>query len=176
MLQSLNALLAPAVAERLTLLLNHVLAAEAVATERLRPHAGRTVSLKLDGWPTLLPTPPALAWTVTPAGLLDWCGADGVAAPDLSMHLDAANPALLLARLAAGEPAPLQIDGDAQLAADVNWLVENLRWDAAADLERLFGPLVAQQLAQIGRALASGLRTACKGVVTLAERLRPGGV
>ena len=39
MLHSLNALLAPALAERLTLLLNHVLSSEAVATERLRVHA-----------------------------------------------------------------------------------------------------------------------------------------
>lgn len=175
MLQSLHALLAPAVAERLTLLLNHVLASESVALERLRPHAGRSLALTLDGWPGLLPAPPALAWTVTAAGLLDWCGPDGAAEPDLALRLDASNPALLMARLAAGENAPLQIDGDAQLAADVNWLVENLRWDVAADLERLFGPLVAQQLAVVGGALAAALRSACKGLVGLADRWRPGG-
>jgi ubiquinone biosynthesis protein UbiJ len=58
MLQRLHALVAPALATRLTLLLNHVLSAERVATERLVPHAGRTVALTLQGWPSLLPPPP----------------------------------------------------------------------------------------------------------------------
>ena len=40
-------------------MLNHVLASEAVATERLRPHAGRAVALTLDQWPSLLPAPPS---------------------------------------------------------------------------------------------------------------------
>lgn len=175
MLKSLHALLAPALAERLTLLLNHVLAAEAVATERLRPHAARVVSVKLEGWPSLLPPPPALAWRVTPAGLLEWCGDDTVAVPDLAVRVDASNPALLAARALAGEPASVQIDGDAQLAGDVNWLIENLRWDVTADLERLFGPLVAQQLQQLGRSAASGLRMALQGAARLAGRLRSRG-
>ena len=41
-------MLAPALAERLTLLLNHVLASEAVATERLLPHRGATLQLTLE--------------------------------------------------------------------------------------------------------------------------------
>jgi ubiquinone biosynthesis protein UbiJ len=173
MLHSLHAMLAPALAERLTLLLNHVLNSESVATERLAPHAGRTVALTLAGWPALLPPPPALAWRVTPAGLLEWCGADGAAAPDLALQVDASNPALLVARSLGGEPAPVQIEGDAQLAADVNWLIQNLRWDVAADLERIFGPLVAQQLSQLGRTLAGGMRAAFKGASAVAARLRP---
>jgi ubiquinone biosynthesis accessory factor UbiJ len=42
-----------------------------------------------------------------------------------------------------------------------------------ADLERLFGPVVAQQLGTLGRALAGGLRTAVQGASALGERLRP---
>lgn len=177
MLQSLHAMLAPALAERLTLVINHVLGSEAVATERLRPHAGRALALTLEGWPRLLPPPPALAWRVTPAGLLDWCGAQGVDAPDLAVRLDASNPALLVARALGGEPPALQIDGDAQLAGDVNWLLQNVRWDVAADLERLFGPVVAQQLHQLGRMLAGGMRTAFRTAADLASRLgaRRGG-
>lgn len=177
MLQTLHALVAPAVAQRLTLLLNHVLASEAVATQRLLPFAGRRVDLSLQGWPALLPAPPLLAWRITPAGLLDWCGAEPAgSAPDLSVQLDASNPALLLARSVAGEPAPVQIEGDAQLAGEVNWLIQNLRWDVTADLERFFGPVVAQQLSQVGKALGGGMRVAVKGVVDLAARLRPRGL
>ena len=102
MLHSLHDMLAPAVAERLTLVINHVLGGEPVATERLRPHAGRTLALTLAGWPRLLPPPPALAWRVTPAGLLDWCGLHGVDGPDLAVQVDASNPALLLAPLLGG--------------------------------------------------------------------------
>ena len=173
MLHSLQALLAPALAERLTLVINHVLSGEPAATERLRPHAGRSVSLTLEQWPSLLPAPPALAWRVTPAGLLEWCGADGVAAPDLSLRVDASNPALTVARALGGVQPSVQIDGDAQLAGDVNWLLQNLRWDVAADLERLFGPVVAQQLHRLGSALAGGVRAAIKAAADLAERLRP---
>jgi ubiquinone biosynthesis protein UbiJ len=165
-------MLAPALAERLTLLLNHVLSAEAVATERLRAHQGSTLSLSLVGWPAMLPPPPTLAWRITPAGLLDWCGAAGVDAPDLGVRLDASNPAATLSRVLGGEPPEVQIEGQAQLAGDVNWLLHNLRWDVAADLDRLFGPQLAQPLHQVGRMLSQGLRTALKGATALGEQWR----
>jgi len=171
MLQSLHALLAPALSERLTLVINHVLAGEAVAMARLQPHAGRSVALAIRGWPALLPAPPSLAWRVTPAGLLEWCGIEPVAAPDLAVTLDAPNPALLIGRLVGGEVPAVQIDGDAQLAGDVNWLLHNVRWDVAADLERLFGPTVALPLQRIGSALAQALRAA----LDLGGRLRSRG-
>ena len=175
MLQSLQALLAPALAERLTLVINHVLSGESVATERLRPHAGRTLALTLNDWPRLLPRPPQLAWRVTPAGLLEWCGMEGAPKPDLAVQVDASNPALLVTRALGGTPPQVQIDGDAQLAGDVNWLLQNLRWDVAADLERLFGPVVAQQVHKLGSAVAAALRAALKGAAQLGERLRSRG-
>lgn len=175
MIHTLQALLAPAVMERLTLLLNHVLSSEAVATARLLPHAGRCISVRLANWPSLLPAPPPLTWAVTPAGLLEWCadGAPRTGAGELSLEIDAGNPALLLAQTLAGETPAVQIDGDAQFAGDVNWLLQNLRWDIAADLERLFGPVVAQQLSRLGAALAQGLRSAVRTVGAVGERLRP---
>lgn len=185
MLHTLTKLLAPAAAERLTLVFNHVLGSEAVAMDRLRPHAGRQLQLHWAGWPSLLPAPPPLAWRITPAGLLEWvpagleageaavAGTPGGAAADLRLVLEASNPALLVSRVLAGEPPPVQIEGDAQLAGDVNWLVQNLRWDVVADLERLFGPVVAQQLGSLGRSLAGGLRAAVQGAQALGARLRP---
>lgn len=170
-------MLAPALAERLTLLLNHVLASEAVATERLLPHRGATLQLVLERWPSLLPPPPVLSWRITPAGLLQWNGAEGLApaadgAASLVVTLDAPNPALLLAKALGGEPPAVRIDGDAALAGDVNWLLQNLRWDVAADLERLFGPQVAGVLHPLGRTLGQGLRTALQGLSSIGESLR----
>jgi ubiquinone biosynthesis accessory factor UbiJ len=187
MLQTLQAMLAPALSERLTLVINHVLNGEAVATERLRPHAGRSLALRLRSWPALLPAPPVLAWRITPAGLLEWCGADPAtetdAAPDLAVQLDAPNPALLLAKALAGEMPAVQVEGDAQLAGDVNWLLQNLRWDVAADLERVFGPTLAAPLHTVGSALAAALRKAigvasqgAQAASSVGEAMRPRGV
>ena len=187
MFDALAHLLAPPVLERLTLVLNHVLRAEPVAPARLAAHAGRRISLHLEGWPALLPPAPPLAWRITPAGLFEWCGLpqtgaiDGAGANaeatlpalgDLRITVDASNPAALLARALAGVRPAVQVEGDAALAADVGWLLENLRWDVAADLERLFGPVVAHQLHQAGRALARGLHEALDRAAPCAERAR----
>ena len=195
MLHSLHAqfqlLLAPALAQRLTLVINHVLCSEPVATEKLKAHAGKRLRLVLENWPRMLPTAPDGNWQVTPAGLLDWTGAvetsaavsavQGHPAPEgvpheLTIRLDASNPAALLMRSLGGQPPQVQVEGDAQFAGDINWLMQNLRWDVAADLERVFGPTVAQPLQHLGRALASGLRAALQGATQgargLGERLR----
>lgn len=178
MLQSLNALLAPALMERLVLLINHVLAAEPAATQRLRGHDQRVIELQLQGWPSLLPPPPVLAFKVTPAGMLEWCGgaaaaAAGSASADLGVRVDASNPVLLMARALVGDKPSVAVDGDAQFAADVNWLLQNLRWDIAADMERLFGPTVAYPLHRLGSALARALRSALQGASGLAPRTPP---
>lgn len=170
MLQNLQSLLVPAVLERLVLVVNHVLGAEPAAPARLVPHSGRTIELELQGWPSLLPRLPRLQWRITPAGLLEWGGMEPLAAADLGVRVDAANPALLFARTLAGEPPRLAIAGDAQLATDIQWLVDNLRWDVEADLERLFGPVVAAQLGRMGSALARGLRGLARGAVERASR------
>jgi len=158
MLQNLQGLLVPAVVERLVLVVNHVLAAEPVAMQRLAPHHGRVIALEWMQWPSWLPTAPVLRFRVTPPGLLEWCGLDDPAPATLAVQIDASSPALLFARSLAGEPPPLTISGDAALATDIRWLVDNLRWDVEADLERYFGPVVARQLGRLGSALAAALR------------------
>jgi len=170
MLHTLQQMFAPAVLERLTLLLNHVLGGEAVATQRLLPHAGKVVQLELTAWPSVLPPPPLLGWRVTPAGLLEWCGPDAPGGADLRLSLAAANPALLAAQMLTGIRPAVDVAGDAQLAGDVNWLMQNLRWDPAADLERVFPPPVAQGLHRVGRALAGGLKAAVQGAETIRQR------
>ena len=159
--------------ERLTLVVNHVVGSESAATDRLRPHAGRSIVVVPQGWPGLLPPLPPLAFRVTPAGLLEWCGLAGVDAPDLSLRLDASNPARLALQALAGETPQVQIDGDAQFAGDINWLLVNLRWDVAADLERLFGPGPAQALHRSGAWLGRGLKSALAQASVVADRLRP---
>jgi len=168
MLQNLNALWSPALMDRLVLVVNHVLAAEPAAVQRLMPHRGRVLRLDLLQWPRLLPAPPPLAFVITPAGLVEWCREPADA--DLRVRLDAANPAALAFQAVTGNMPPLVIEGDAQLATDVDWLLKNLRWDVAEDLEKRFGPVVAQQLHRLGAGLARAMRGARQVV---GERLRP---
>lgn len=170
MLSNLQGLLVPAVVERLMLVINHVLASEPAAMARLQPHGGRVIALQLERWPALLPRLPALHLRVTPPGLLEWCGPAEYPTPGLSVKVDAANPALLAARALAGEPPQVEIAGDAALATDVQWLIDHLRWDVEADLDRLFGPLVARQLGRLGSALARGMRAVARGATELAAR------
>jgi ubiquinone biosynthesis protein UbiJ len=160
MFEALTAQAGEAVIGRATLLANHVIGAEPAAMERLRPHAGRSLRLELGGWPSLLPPPPALTFVVTPAGLLEWCGADAPASVDLHVGLDASHPIALVAGAALGRRPKVEIAGDAAFAADVNWLAENLRWDVQDDLERLVGPGPAHEIARLARAVAGGLRDA----------------
>lgn len=170
MLQNLNALLAPALMDRLVLVVNHVISAEPQAVQRLQPHRGRVLCLELMQLPRLLPTPPPLAFAVTPAGLVEWCR-DPVEA-DLRVRLDAPNPAALALQALTGQMPPLVIEGDVQLATDVDWLLKNLRWDVADDLERLFGPTVAHELHRLGSSLAGALRRAMQGAGAAAGRVR----
>jgi ubiquinone biosynthesis protein UbiJ len=172
MLHTLQQLLGTAVTERFVLVLKHVLASEPVAVERLRPHAGRCIRRQLSGWPSLLPPLPELAFAVTPAGLIEWCGAGAPPEPDLRVTLDASNPARVVARGITGQRPPVDVAGDAALANDVSWLIDNLRWDLQDDLARIVGPGPAHQLAQIGRVFADGLRDAVAAFGTLAARAR----
>lgn len=165
MLESLQSLVTPAVMQRLTLLLNHVLSSEAVATQRLKPHAGRRVRLQVVDWPPMLPAWPPMVFAITPAGLLEWqAPADAAAAPvdagpvDLTLTLQASNPAQMVLQALSGQKPHVDVSGNAAFAADMSWLMDNLRWDIKDDLARWMGQMPAQQLGKLGQGIARALR------------------
>lgn len=167
MFHALSSAVSAAVLERSTLFINHVLGSEPTAMQRMRAHRGRCIALRAQGWPSPLPTLPDAAWRITPAGLFEWCeDAVGVEAA-LQVVIDASNPAKLALLAVAGERPRIEVAGDAALAADVNWLIDNLRWDVEGDLESLVGPAAAHQLAQLGRAVAAALQGAAQSVASL---------
>ena len=171
MFPDLAAVLAPPLIERLALLVNHVLASEPEATRRLLAHRGRIIRFEVEGWPRLLPPLPVLAFRVTPAGLVEWDAAAGAA--DLRVRISGGHPAAVVLNALSGMAPPLDIEGNAEFATDADWLAKNLRWDLAADLERVFGPAAAHEIERIGTRLAAGLRAAVEGASSLAERMRP---
>lgn len=160
--------------ERVTLLLNHVLLAEPAATARLQPHAGRVLEVAVSAWPLPGPVPPPARWSVSPAGLLEPIPVGIEVTPALKVDVPLNHPLRALGDLL-GSRAPLvAIDGDAAFAADVAWLMENVRWDAAADLERLVGPGLAHQLTAAARTVAEGVRRFAGPLVARAEAARGG--
>ena len=155
-----DALVVPAVRARLVLLANHVLSRESAAESRLRPHAGARVRIELTDMPPLLPDWPPLGLVVTPAGLFELDDAQPGAPRDLTLRFSMPQPARLLAILAGDARPDVHLEGDAALAATMNWLVENLRWDIESDMAGVVGPAVAHGLANAGRGVVAALRQA----------------
>ena len=137
MFEAMKALAERSVMERAVLLLNHVISAEPQAMERLRAHAARTLRIELEGWPVAAAGASPIVFRITAPGLVEWVESPGDLPPDLRVAIDAANPALAFARFVVGERPQLRVEGDAAFATDVNWLIENLRWDVQDDLARL---------------------------------------
>jgi ubiquinone biosynthesis protein UbiJ len=133
---------------RVVLVLNHVLMQEPQAMQRLVRQSGRVV---LAQWRSF-----TFTVQVTPAGLLDLAG-EG-ATPDLTLVLTEESPLGLAQALMAGTKPPVRIEGDVQLAAEVNWLADNVRWDVEEDLSRVIGDAPAHMLVDTGRKLSGALR------------------
>lgn len=164
MLQSILTSLGDSALQRAVLWVNHLLMAEPVARERLRAQAGKHLRIELTGWPAVMPPPPPTHLTVTPAGLFEAADVEPVtgtlaARPaDLVLRIAAADPAGWVLALARGTPPSVDVQGDAQLASELQWLAANLRWDVEGDLARFSGGPAAHQIAALGRTLRDGLR------------------
>jgi ubiquinone biosynthesis protein UbiJ len=57
-----------------------------------------------------------------------------------------------------GKAPPVKIEGDVQLAAELGWLADNLRWDLEEDLSRIVGDVPAHAIAGAGTRLLAALR------------------
>ena len=130
------------------LVLNHVLMQEPQAMERLVRQSGRVV---LTQWRSF-----TFRLRVTPAGLLDLAGED--ATPDLTLVLTEESPFALAQHVIQGDKPPVRVEGDVQLAAEVNWLADNVRWDVEEDLSRVVGDTPAHLLMETGRKMSGALR------------------
>ena len=144
---------------RVVLFLNHVLMQEPQAQERLKRQKGKPVMIQWGQIHLLL--------AATPAGLLERVTPTGKT--DLTVTMTQRSP-LDIARavLSGGKPA-VDIQGDVQLAAEVAWLVDNVRWDVEEDLSRFVGDAAAHTLVRFAGAAVQSLRA-------FVGRVSPGGV
>jgi ubiquinone biosynthesis protein UbiJ len=105
-----------------------------------------------------------IKFVVTPAGLLDLAAPDAL--PELTLAVtEDSGVAVLQAALRGDKPA-VRIEGDIQLAAEVNWLVEHVRWDIEEDLSKIMGDAPAHAVGQAFRRAALALRGFVGGVKT----------
>jgi ubiquinone biosynthesis accessory factor UbiJ len=133
---------------RLVLLLNHVLQQEPEAQARLKRQVGRLVEAHWRHFSVRL--------VATPAGLLDLGPAGQV--PDLTLTLTEESPFSLAQTALRGQKPPVRIAGDVQLAAEVQWLVDHVRWDLEEDLARVFGDAPAHALGSVLRRMGEAVR------------------
>jgi ubiquinone biosynthesis protein UbiJ len=130
------------------LVLNHVLMQEPQAMQRLVRQSGRVI---LAQWRSF-----TFKVLVTPAGLLDL--AEAGALPDLTLVLSEESPLALAQSLLQGGKPAVRIEGDVQLAAEVNWLTDNVRWDVEEDLSRVLGDAPSHMVVEAGRKISGALR------------------
>ena len=137
------------VQNRTVLFLNHVLMQEPQAQQRLKRQMGKPVKVQWGDF--------HLTLAATAAGLLE--RPTGDAPPELNVTLTQASPLDMARRVLAGDKPGVDIQGDVQLAAEVAWLVDNVRWDVEEDLSRFLGDATAHTLVRF----ASSAATAVKG-------------
>ena len=116
--------------------------------ERLVRQQGRVVLIQ---WQQV-----QLKLQATPAGLLDLASVGR--APDLTLVMTQESPLAIAQSLIQGEKPAVRVEGDVQLAAEVNWLADHVRWDAEEDLSRIVGDAPAHMLAQSATSMVTALR------------------
>ena len=135
------------VQRRVVLLLNHVLMQETEAMDRLVRQKDQVLLVQWRSFNFKL--------VATPAGLLDLAAPH--AQPDLVMTVTDESPLALAQAALRGDKPAVRIEGDVQLAAEVSWLTEHVRWDMEEDLARVMGDVPAHTLSQMAQAMSGGL-------------------
>jgi len=132
---------------RVLLFLNHVLMQEPEAMRRLARQKGQRIQLQWQKF--------SLQLSPTPAGLLERMPVEGF---DLRLTVTDESPLAIANALMRGDKPSVRIEGDVQLAAEINWLMDHVRWDVEEDLARLIGDAPAHTLAQWARSALTAIR------------------
>jgi len=121
--------------------LNHVLAQNPWALQRLTPLAGKTFAIHAAPLPTL-------SFTIQPEGTLKNASPGASAEATLSATPDAL---LRYFTVEPHDPTLIHMTGDTQLGAEIGHILAHISWEAEEDLSRLFGDVIAHRLAGFTR-------------------------
>jgi ubiquinone biosynthesis protein UbiJ len=143
---------------------NHLLARETWARERLTPYAGKTARLSSP--------PVTLILLVQPDGYLSAVDESAAHAFDVTVAVPAdALPAFVQGGQAA-VMKHVKIEGDAEFATVIAKLAEHLRWEPEEDLAKLIGDGPAWRIASVARTVGDhALRTGRNVLESVAEYL-----
>jgi ubiquinone biosynthesis protein UbiJ len=131
--------------------INHLLAREQWARDRLAPFSGQRARFRLAPLPDLV-------LEIDDLGHVKPCKADDVA-------LTLTIPPTALPRILARDENALRevrLDGDVGLANVVLFLFRNLRWDIEEDLSRVVGDIAAHRVTGAARGFAAWQRQAAE--------------
>lgn len=137
--------------------LNHVLASAAWARQKLLPFAGRHARLSMPPW--------RLGLAVTAEGMFATAAAESM--PDVEIIFPAETPFLALQ----GRDRIMQsvrVEGGAEFATEIAYVLKNLRWDFEEDLSKVVGDIAAHRIAG---GLATLVDWQKQAVARLAENL-----
>ena len=123
--------------------INHLLAQEKWARDKLLPHAGKIACIDVQAMQIRL--------KVAADGLLE--NADASATPDVTIRVKPSDLPLM-ARNREKAFSYVKIEGDADFANTISYLSQNLRWEAESDLSKLFGDVVAVRMVSGAKYLA----------------------
>ena len=132
---------------RVVLFLNHVISREPEAQSRLARQKGRCIQLQ---WQDKL-----IQLSPTPAGLLERVNNPTT---DLKLTLTDTSPIAMAAAVLKGDKPAVHVEGDVQLAAEVNWLIDHVRWDITEDLSYWLGDAAAHTLVSMGKQAVQALQ------------------
>lgn len=132
---------------RVVLFLNHVISREPEAQHRLARQKGRCIQLQ---WQDKL-----IQLAPTPAGMFERVNGQRT---DLKLTLTDASPLDMAAAVLQGEKPGVHVEGDVQLAAEVNWLIDHVRWDVTEDLSVWLGDAAAHTLVGLGQQAVQTIR------------------
>jgi ubiquinone biosynthesis protein UbiJ len=132
---------------------NHLLADEQWARDRLVPFAGKRVRVTASPLPDL-------GFMIDKDGMLE---SVKEGEPDLTIALSPAS----LPKLATRDETVLQtiaFTGDAELAAALQFLFRHLKWEVEEDLSHVVGDIAAHRIVASGRAFAAWQKDAAERV------------
>lgn len=139
--------------------LNHVLAGNAWALERLRPHGGAVVWIHLDAL--------ELRLEIDPQGL--FAANTSEVEPDVTITVPLASVPKFAFEDQQNAMGAVRLSGNAELADTVAFVLRHLEWDVEADLAGFVGDIAAHRIVGGFRRLTPVPRRAAESV---AENLR----
>lgn len=128
--------------------INHVLAQESWAGDKLRLHVGKVARIDAGVF--------AMKWQVANDGMLQAASQEAV--ENVVIRIKPADIPLILQNRERAV-SYVQVEGDADFAHTISQLAQNLKWEAEEDLSKLVGDIAAHRIVGSAKSVAATIRS-----------------